>query len=321
MAVLITGGTGFLGSFLARELCDRGERPILMDLRLDLTRLRGYEDRVDLVEGNVTSWADLAEVFKTHEIDAVVHTAADLSLRAERSRIESFRTNVEATLNVLELSRMFDVDRVVFTSSLSVFGLRSMPVSETSFRDPATFYGVTKACSEIVGSYYASSHGLDFSAVRFPIITGPYRRGEGASVTISSLIDSAVLEGKGVVRLPLETRIPLLYVRDAARLLRLLISHNGKLRDIYIVGGVVVSVGELVSSLKRVVPDAIVENEVDDASMRIAGEWAALTELALRERMVERFGRIEDVGWQIEFDSAEKMVKDHVETLKREVGA
>lgn len=319
MSVLVTGGTGFLGSFIARRICDTGGSPVLMDTHPTLWRLRGYEGRVVVEQGSVTSWADLVEVVRRHDITAIIHTAADLSLRAEKSRVESFRTNVEATLNILELARMFDIERVVFTSSLSVLGRRSVPVTETSFRDPSTFYGSTKACSEILGSYYSKAHGIEFAAVRFPTIVGPYRRGEGAMVAVSSFIDEVVSTGRSTVTLPPEAAVPLLYVRDAARLIHLMLESERRLRDIYIVGGVVVSVGELVEAVKKAVPGAEIDYRVDDASRRIAVEWAELTEMAVKTGLIERFKRIEDLNWCIEFDSVEKMVRDHVATLRQEV--
>ncbi len=201
MTVMITGGTGFLGSFVARELCDRGESPVLMDVNPALWRLRGYESRVRMYDGSVTSWADVVQAVRDHGVSKIVHAAADLSLKAERMRVESFRTNLEATLTILEVARLFDIERVVFVSSLSVLGERSMPVSEHSFRDPSTFYGATKAASEVLGQYYSKAHGLEFVAIRFPTISGPYRRGEGASVTVSSFIDDAVARGRATLTL------------------------------------------------------------------------------------------------------------------------
>ncbi|WP_456369050.1 NAD-dependent epimerase/dehydratase family protein [Geoglobus sp.] len=319
MTVLVTGGTGFLGSFIARHICDSGGNPVLMDTHPSLWRLRGYEDRVVVEQGSVTSWADLVDAVRRHDVTAIVHTAADLSLRAEKSRVESFRTNVEATLNVLEIARMFDIQRVVFTSSLSVLGRRSVPVAETSFRDPSTFYGSTKACSEILGSYYSKAHGIEFAAVRFPTIVGPYRRGEGAMVAVSSFIDEVVTSGKSTVTLPPEAAVPLLYVKDAVRLVHLMLESERRLRDIYVVGGVVLSVGELVEAVKRAVPGAEIDYRIDDASRRIAEEWVELTEMAVKSGLIERFRRIDDFNWSIEFDSVEKMVSDHVATLRREV--
>ncbi len=89
--------------------------------------------------------------------------------------------------------------------------------------------------------------------------------------------------------------------------------------NIYIAGGVVISVGELVEHFRKIVPEAEVEFRIDDTSRKIAEEWMWLTEMAVRNRLVERYSSIEEFGWSIEFDGAEKMVRDHVDTLLREV--
>ncbi|WP_457590456.1 hypothetical protein, partial [Geoglobus sp.] len=77
--------------------------------------------------------------------------------------------------------------------------------------------------------------------------------------------------------------------------------------------------GELVEHFRKTVPEAEVEFRIDDTSRKIAEEWMRLTEMAVRNRLVERYSGIEEFGWSIEFDSAEKMVRDHVDTLLREV--
>ena len=321
MALLITGGTGFLGSFLARKLVEMGEKKIILfDLHPNLQRVRRIADRVTIEEGNVASWADLTEVFRKHDISAVFHTAADLSIRAEKSRYDSFRTNIEGTFNVLELSRMFDVQKIVFTSSLSVFGPKSMPITDLSYRDPTTFYGVTKACSEILGNFYGFAHGLDFVAVRFPTLIGPYRRGMGASVTFSSFIDDAVISGNAVIRLPPETKNPVLYIKDAVELLYLIYKSKKVSRQVYNVGGVPVSLSDLIDAVRKHVPEFKPEFRLDATSKQIAREWTALTEMAIKANLIERYREIRELNWQIRFDSAERIVDDHILFLRSELG-
>ncbi len=320
MALLITGGTGFLGSFLARKLIEMGEKDlVLFDINPNTSRIKRFAGKVSLEAGNAASWTDLIQVFKKYDVSTVFHTAAELSIRAEKSRYDAFRTNVEGTFNILELSRMFDVDRVVFTSSLSVFGPRSMPVSEHSCRDPTTFYGATKACSEILGTFYSHAHGLEFTAVRFPTLMGPYRRGMGASVTFSSFIDDAVISGKAVIRLPPETKNPVLYIRDAVDLLYL-IYKSRRVSPLYNVGGVPVSLSDLVEAVRARVPGFIPEFRVDAASQQIAREWTALTEMAIKTNLIEKYREIKELNWRIRFDSADRIVEDHVGFLRSELG-
>ncbi|WP_290595763.1 MULTISPECIES: NAD-dependent epimerase/dehydratase family protein [unclassified Archaeoglobus] len=307
MAVLITGGSGFLGRFVASYFKD----PIILDLK------EGKKGIFEL--GSVTAWSDIARVFREYEIDGVVHAAAELSIKAEKSHVDTFKVNVEGTLNILEACRLFDVEKVVFTSSHSVYGLRSQPISEFSFRDPSTFYGATKACSEILGIYYGYAYGIDFRIVRFPILIGPFRRGMGASVTFSTLIDDAFFSGTAVISLPPETRLPVLYVKDAADLIFSLYEKKKVSRPIFNAGGIPISLGELVDAVKRLFPDFKPKFDISGEARKIAESWTLMTEFVDKSGILKRYSRIDELGWEIRWDDIDKIVEDHVRTLKEEV--
>ncbi|MBE8540380.1 NAD-dependent epimerase/dehydratase family protein [Geoglobus acetivorans] len=308
MATLITGGAGFLGRFIARRL----EDTVIFDLR--------KPEHGKFEFGSVTSWSDIIEVFKCHEIDSVIHTAADLSVKAEKSHVDAFRTNVEGTLNILEACRLFDVSKVIFISSHSVYGLRSQqPVDEFSFREPASLYGVTKACSEILGTYYLHAYGMDFRAVRFPILIGPFRAGMGASVTFSSFIDD-LYYGRGcVMNLPPETKLPVLYVKDAAELVLRLNDTDRVSKPLFNAGGIAVSLEELISSARKFFPDFEPRFDVSSEAERIARNWSVMTELAVSSGILDRYRKIDELGWEIRWDSTDKIVEDHIKTLRSEV--
>ncbi|AAB89234.1 NAD-dependent epimerase/dehydratase family protein [Archaeoglobus fulgidus] len=302
MAVLITGGAGFLGRFVAKHF----DSPVILDLK---------EGKGGIFEfGSVTAWSDIAEVFRKHEIEGVIHAAAELSVKAEKSHVDAFRANVEGALNILEACRVFDVEKVVFTSSHSVYGPRSYPFTEFSYRDPTTFYGATKACSEILGTYYSYTYGIDFRAVRFPILVGPFRRGMGASVAFSSLIDDAFFNGTSVITLPEETKLPVLYVKDAAELVFRLYSIDRVSKPIFNVGGVVLSIKDIVEAVKKFIPFKP-QFRIDDESRRIAQQWTLMTEMVEKAGIIDKYSRIEELDWEIRWKSAEEIVEDHLKTL------
>ncbi len=223
--------------------------------------------------------------------------------------------NAEGTLNVLEACRIFDVKKVVFTSSHSVYGPRSYPFSEFSYRDPTTFYGATKACSEILGSYYSYTYGIDFRAVRFPILIGPFRRGMGASVAFSSLIDDAFLRGTSTIPLPQEAKLPVLYVKDAAELIFRLYSKDRVSKPIFNAGGVVLSIKDIVNAVKRLIPEFKPQFKIDEESREIARQWTIMTEMVEKAGIIDKYSKIDELGWEIKWKSVDEIVEDHLKTL------
>ncbi|WP_202318545.1 NAD-dependent epimerase/dehydratase family protein [Archaeoglobus neptunius] len=305
MAVLITGGSGFLGRFIA----ERFREVVILDLKRPKKGVFEF--------GSVTSWPDIVRVFKNHDIEGVVHAAAELSVKAEKSHADTFRTNVEGTLNVLEACRLFDVEKIVFTSSHSVYGPKSQqPLNEYSFRDPTTFYGATKACSEIVGCYYNYTYGLDFRAVRFPILIGPFRGGMGASVTFSSFIDDVFFGRSPVIRLPPETRLPVLYVRDAADFIVKFYEKNIVSSPLFNAGGIALSIEQMVRAVKNFYPEFEPVYDYGEEEKRIAETWTFMTLMAEKSGILDRYRKNEELGWEIRWDSPEKIVRDHLKTLE-----
>lgn len=308
MTILITGGAGFLGRFISEKL----EKPLIFDIK--------SPDYGSFEFGSITSWSDIVEVFKKYEIEAVIHAAAELSVKSEKSHVDAFRTNVEGTLNILEACRLFDVRKVIFTSSHSVYGLRSQqPVDEFSFRDPSSFYGATKACSEILGTYYNYAYGLDFRAVRLPVLIGPFRTGMGASVTFSSFIDDLFFGRKCVLNLPPETKLPVLYVKDAAELICKLHDKKSVSKPIFNAGGVPITLREMVDSVKRYFPNFEPVFDVNNEAERIARNWTVMTELAVKSGILDKYRRIDELGWEIKWDTSDKIVEDYIKTLNSEV--
>ncbi len=303
--ILLTGGSGFLGRFILEKI----EDAVVLDLR------EPYRGEFEF--GSVTSWPDIVNVIRKYDIDGIIHAAAELSVRAEKSPMDAFRINVGGTLNVLEACRIFDIGKVVFISSHSVYGPRTQqPPTEFSFRDPTSFYGATKACSEIIGTYYSYAHGIDFRAVRLPIVAGPFRSGMGASVIFSSFIDDLFAGKKPVITLPPETKLPLLYVRDAAELVVRLYRAERVSKPIFNGGGIAVSLQEMVEEAKKYFPDFAPDFQVNAEAERIASVWTSLTAIAESSGILERYRKIEELRWEMQFDSVDKIVGDHIRTLR-----
>ena len=173
-SVLITGGTGFIGAHLARKLVSEGNEVVLLDLYPNEQSVKDIREKVTVVKGDVADYQGLVDIIKKHNVGSVIHTAAMLSVAAADELRTAYSVNIEGTFNLFEACRINGVNRVVFVSSLSAFGPNTpFPFHEKSYREPASFYGASKVCGEVLGTFYSLTHGLDFRCVRLAVVIGP----------------------------------------------------------------------------------------------------------------------------------------------------
>ena len=177
MKVLVTGGAGFIGSFLTERLVEMGFDVVVIDNLSsgDLDRLRNVIDRVRFVKDDLKSPSN-PDVFQG--VDAVFHLAANPEVRVSvtEPRIH-FDENVLATFNVLELARKYGIKSVVYASSSTVYGdARVIPTPEDHPIQPISVYGAAKAAGEVMCGTYARLYGINCVALRYANIVGPRLR-------------------------------------------------------------------------------------------------------------------------------------------------
>lgn len=165
MRVLVTGGSGYVGSHAVRELADAGHEVTIYDNLSTGHRIlsQGFE----LVEGDI---ADTAKLFACLErADAVMHFAASAYVgESVRNPRKYFHNNVESALKLLDAVLASDVRQFIFSSSCAVYGIpRELPIEESSPKEPINPYGATKLFFERVLAAYGASHGLRYVALRY----------------------------------------------------------------------------------------------------------------------------------------------------------
>ena len=183
-AVLVTGGSGFIGSYILHRLAERGETVINYDVREPGSEgawmLRPVADRIRFATGGVENWGDLVAAVKAHRPDAIVHTAAVVNtvLLAKRPSL-AMTINTGGTFNVLEVARLFGIKRVVCFSSIGV--LPSVQYQPIDVNHPvflategpgSSFYGAAKAAGEAFCWAYHQSFGVDFITLRPSAVYG-----------------------------------------------------------------------------------------------------------------------------------------------------
>jgi nucleoside-diphosphate-sugar epimerase len=196
MKVVITGGTGFLGLRLARAILERGElrgasgapepvdQIILFDAVTPPERPGGLDERVEIVTGDISD-RDLVMRLISGDSLSVFHFASVVSSGAEQDFDLAIKVNLDGGLNVLEAARAAPgLPRIVFTSSLAVFGGSAMPdtVSDDTKITPMTTYGMTKVVNELLLADYTRKGFLDGRGARLPtVIIRPGKPNKAAS--------------------------------------------------------------------------------------------------------------------------------------------
>jgi threonine 3-dehydrogenase len=229
--ILITGGSGFIASYLAMELLKAGEQIVLFDRDPDLRRLTGYNDaynkyknQVTFVQGDLSILSHVLALFDKHEPKSVFHLGALLSAGAESNPTMGFEVDLVGSRNVLDAARIFCQQnnvppvRVLFPSTIASFGrfiAGGTLVPNEAVQMPITMYGVAKVATERLGEYYTGKGWIDFRAVRFPSVVGA-SRGPGGTTVYSTLMIQAPLQGWPYQSyVPADTRLDIIYIRDA----------------------------------------------------------------------------------------------------------
>lgn len=268
MKTLITGGAGFIGAHLARELLDRGEKVIILDLLVDRKTIDDIRNRVSLVAADISRWPDVMHAVGDHGVDRIFHLGAMITTAAEANPPGAFFANAVGSFNVLEAARLFHVKQLVYAGTIGTYGQNlGDGINDNTVQHPITMYGATKLVGEVVGRVYRHKFGLDFRAVRFPTIIGPGVRTPGAAYAYACLVEGPAKGKAAETRLTPETRMPTLYYKDAVRALILLGDAPGEAINtaIYTLSGVRSnpSAADLVEVVRGKVPDLRVSYNPD----------------------------------------------------------
>lgn len=224
--ILITGGTGLLGTVLARQLAEMGQQSILFDISPNLQQLEelaDYQSSYRVVHGDIMQLSDLLFTIKKYSIHTIIHAAAMLTPGAMRRPYAGVMLNINGTLNVLEAARIENVNRVIFCSSATVYnyGIKSSaPVTESHPIGPKSIYGTTKIAGEYIGLNYQQFYGLEFAAFRFAQLYGPgFTQSGSAGLWLDPLLKQMAKGENADMTRPSRQVSEYIYVEDAAQAL------------------------------------------------------------------------------------------------------
>lgn len=172
MKVLITGGAGFIGANLCRELLNKHEVLVYDNLSRGIRSYLPAE--VNLVVGDILDEDSLTESLQS--VDTIVHLAAYGSVvESVNDPVQNFEMNTRGTLHVLNAAKRAGLKKMVFASTGgAIMGNTPPPVSEESLPSPISPYGAGKLCGEAYCHAYAASYEMDIVCLRFANIYGPF---------------------------------------------------------------------------------------------------------------------------------------------------
>jgi len=272
MTTLITGGTGFIGAEVVRILLARGEqRPVVFHVSGNTQRLDDVADQVELVRGDLANFSHILDVVKKVQPSVIYHLGAMLSVPSDADPAAAIHANAMGTFHVLEAARLFGVPQVLFSSSISTYGLdfEGEVIDDTTIQRPLLFYGATKVFGEHMGIFYKRKYGLDFRCVRYPSIVGPGVKTPGVVQYTSWAIEECARGKPFTIWVPPDTRCPVLYLKDAARAIVEL--GQAPLANIksanYLLGGIepIASAGELADMVRTRIPGAQIDFQPNPA--------------------------------------------------------
>jgi nucleoside-diphosphate-sugar epimerase len=178
MAILITGGCGYIGSELIRKLYQDGKTPVSYDILPIPNSLLDLKDKVKFLRGDVRNLTGLINTLKNENIECIIHPVSLLVADSQENPVSAYEINIGGTVNILEAARIMDVKRVVYLSSAAVYGgsAKVEHIPEEYPLNPVTLYGATKVACEHFGINYAKNYGIDFVSLRLSYVWGPGRK-------------------------------------------------------------------------------------------------------------------------------------------------
>jgi len=255
MKVLLTGGNGFVGSWVAKRLIRRGIDLRLFDIEEDLSTLRAIAGRdADATEwrtGDISNRADVERAVQG--CDAIIHTAAMLTPACAADPLRGMAVNLGGTLNIFEAAKRAGIGHVIYTSSASVFG-----PDDPKHPCPQNHYGAFKLAEEGCARAYALESGLFSIGFRPFVVYGPGRK-KGLSAGPSFACRAAARGERYAI--PFTGRTAFVYVDDVASAYEEALFATPQTAQVFNLAGETAAVDRFIEDIRKIVPSAQISAE------------------------------------------------------------
>ena len=182
MKILLTGGAGFIGSHVSRELIKDGHKVLIVD-DLSTGKEENLAPEAEFEKFDIRDATALKKIFSSFKPDLVNHHAAHIDVRVSAENpAHDAEINIAGSLNLLNLCAKYAVKKFIFASTGAVYGdVSEPPATERSHPQPESPYGIAKLCVEHYLQFFKVTHGIDGTALRYSNVYGERQNTAGTS--------------------------------------------------------------------------------------------------------------------------------------------
>jgi nucleoside-diphosphate-sugar epimerase len=306
MAILVIGGTGFIGTRVIRRLAARGEEVVCMDINPGAASFGDLGQQVKVVRGDVTQFEDVMRTTVETKPTRLINLS--YLLGSEHAPHIAMKLNVLGMDNCFEAARLCGVQRVVYASSVAVSGLQKhygeRLVNEDDPRHGDNQYAMHKIFNEWQAQDYIDKYNMSITGVRPANVTGPDKV-RGSVDHVQCITQPArgkpiTLPYKDYMRLPI-------HVDDIAEIfVRVLLADAPRYR-VYNSGGSAISLGEIADLVRGFLPNAQITFEHDTGGKERSGNY-----LVDNSRLIKEF--------EIEYPPFRQRVLQIINDIRKEEG-
>jgi UDP-glucose 4-epimerase len=248
--ILVTGGAGFIGSHIVDKLIENNYDVIILD-NLTTGNKNNINPKAEFVNADIRD-KDLDEKINFKDVEVVIHQAAQINVRSSvENPIYDGDINVLGTINILEIIRKYNINKIVFASSGgAVYGEPNyLPVDENHSINPLSPYGLSKYVGEEYIKLYNRLYGIEYAILRYSNVYGERQDPKGEAGVISIFIDKMLKNENPIIFGDGNQTRDFVYVGDVAK--ANIMALNWKNEVVNIGTGKETSVNELFNIIKN----------------------------------------------------------------------
>ncbi len=279
MKVLVLGGAGFIGPRVMQRLVDRGHDVACMDINPNSPTLEELKGKIESTRGDITLMDDVVEAVIQTKPDRIINLAYLLGFRPDgvtdaQDPHYAVRINILGMDNAFEAARMCGVKRVVYASSLAVYGRQSFygerPLTEDDVRMGSGVYAASKIYNEHQAEWFNSAYNMEIVGIRPSNVTGPDKvRGSMDHVRVITEAARglpASFPFKDAMRLPI-------HVDDISEMFTRMTLAEKTQYAVYNSGGETISMGDIAALVQTHLPDAQISFENEIGGRELSGNY------------------------------------------------
>ena len=278
---VVTGGAGFIGSNLVSMLLEKGDMVVVIDNESANTHDEVYWNSNAInIKGDITDFKLLKNACT--DADCIYHLASDISIQYSiENPTKTYTNNLIGTLNVLEVARVLDIKKVVFSSTAAIYGSTSEPCIETDRPDPLNPYSVSKLAGENLMKMYNDLYGIETVSLRYFNVYGPRQAYKGQYAPVIGIFQKQKNEGK-----------PLTIVGDGGQSRDFVHVADVAAANIFVSETNTVGVFNVGTGVEYTI------NQIADLTNNSAGKTTIPSREGEARRSVSDSSKLKNIGWQ-----------------------